>query len=88
MRASARHGHAPCVAAQSLGTQPLRSRTAIVAAGPAANLLLAILLYAAVNWLGVEEPQPVLGTPLARHSIEPGRFGCSPGRAYTCLNGR
>jgi regulator of sigma E protease len=30
-----------------------------------ANLLLAILLYAAVNWLGVQEPQPVLGSPVA-----------------------
>jgi regulator of sigma E protease len=49
----------------AFNTQPLRSRAAIVAAGPAANLLLAILLYAAVNWMGVQEPQPILGTPVA-----------------------
>ena len=41
----------------AFNTQPLRSRAAIVAAGPAANLLLAIALYAAVNWSGVEEPK-------------------------------
>src|SRR6478735_5574706 len=49
----------------AFNTQPLKSRAAIVAAGPAANLLLAIILYAAVNWLGVQEPQPILGSPVA-----------------------
>src|SRR6187431_2081336 len=49
----------------AFNTQPLKARAAIVAAGPIANLLLAVLLYAAVNWMGVEEPQPVLGTPVA-----------------------
>ena len=37
---------------QAFNTQPLRSRVAIVAAGPVANLLLAVLLYAVVNWSG------------------------------------
>jgi regulator of sigma E protease len=49
----------------AFNTQPLRSRAAIVAAGPAANLLLAILLYAIVNWHGVEEPKPILASPVA-----------------------
>ncbi len=49
----------------AFNTQPLRSRVAIVAAGPAANLLLAVLLYTLVNWTGVDEPQPVLATPVA-----------------------
>ena len=49
----------------AFNTQPLKSRAAIVAAGPAANLLLAVLLYAAVNWCGVQEPQPVLASPVA-----------------------
>ncbi len=44
--------------------QPLRSRAAIVVAGPLANLLLAVLLYAAVNWTGLELPRAVLPTPL------------------------
>lgn len=50
---------------RAFNTQPLKARAAIVAAGPAANLLLAIVLYAAVGWIGIEEPQPVLGTPVA-----------------------
>jgi len=41
---------------RAFNRQSLTKRTAIVAAGPIANLLLAILLYAAVNWLGVQEP--------------------------------
>ncbi|MDR7092500.1 RIP metalloprotease RseP [Hydrogenophaga laconesensis] len=49
----------------AFNTQPLRSRAAIVAAGPAANLLLAMAIYAVVNWTGVEEPKPVLATPVA-----------------------
>lgn len=49
----------------AFNTQPLKARAAIVAAGPLANLLLAVLLYATVSWIGVEEPQPVLGTPVA-----------------------
>ena len=49
----------------AFNTQPLRSRALIVAAGPAANLLLAVLLYAAVNWAGVQEPQAVLASPMA-----------------------
>ena len=49
----------------AFNTQPLKSRAAIVAAGPAANLLLAVLLYASVNWYGVQEPQAVLASPVA-----------------------
>jgi regulator of sigma E protease len=49
----------------AFNTQPLRRRAAIVAAGPLANLLLAVLLYSAVNWLGVELPVPVLAQPAA-----------------------
>ena len=49
----------------AFNTQPLRSRAAIVAAGPVANLLLAVLLYAVVNWSGVAEPEPVLAAPVA-----------------------
>jgi regulator of sigma E protease len=50
---------------RAFNTQPLRSRVAIVAAGPLANLLLAVLLYACVNWYGVQEPQPILASPVA-----------------------
>ena len=47
----------------AFNTQPLRSRSAIVAAGPLANLLLAVILYACVNWMGVREPAAIVGTP-------------------------
>ena len=48
--------------------KPLSQRTAIVSAGPLANLLLAVLLYAAANWIGVDEPKALLGSP-APHSL-------------------
>ncbi len=48
----------------AFNTQPLRSRVAIVAAGPVANLLLAILLYAVVNWSGVDHPRAILASPI------------------------
>ncbi len=50
---------------QAFNRKPLLQRTAIVAAGPIANLLLAVLLYAAAHWIGVEEPRAVVGTPVA-----------------------
>src|SRR3954464_6497219 len=37
----------------AFNTQPLKSRAAIAELGPLANLLLAVLLYARVNWWGV-----------------------------------
>jgi regulator of sigma E protease len=49
----------------AFNTQPLKSRAAIVAAGPIANLLLAVLLYAIVNWLGVQQPRAILASPAA-----------------------
>jgi len=50
---------------QSFNRKPLIQRSAIVAAGPLANLLLAVLLYAASHWIGVEEPKALLGAPVA-----------------------
>ncbi|HMO48329.1 MAG TPA: RIP metalloprotease RseP [Rubrivivax sp.] len=49
---------------RAFNRQPLARRAAIVAAGPAANLLLAVLLFAAAQWIGSEEPKAVLGAPL------------------------
>ncbi|MES2424546.1 MAG: RIP metalloprotease RseP [Pseudomonadota bacterium] len=48
----------------AFNNQPLRSRAAIVVAGPLANLLLAVLLYACVNWAGVQQPRAVLASPV------------------------
>lgn len=49
----------------AFNTQPLRSRVAIVAAGPLANLLLAVVLYSVVNWTGVQSAAPILARPVA-----------------------
>jgi regulator of sigma E protease len=49
----------------AFNTQPLRKRAAIVAAGPLTNLLLAVVLYAMVNWSGVEQPRALLSSPVA-----------------------
>ncbi len=48
---------------QAFNNRPLKERAAIVAAGPLINLLLAVLLFAAASWLGVEEPKSVLSAP-------------------------
>jgi len=48
---------------KAFNTQTLVRRSAIVAAGPLANLALAVVLYACVNWMGVQQPAPVLGYP-------------------------
>jgi regulator of sigma E protease len=49
----------------AFNTQPLRKRVAIVAAGPIANLVLAIFLYSIVNWMGVQEAKAILASPTA-----------------------
>lgn len=51
--------------AVSFDAQPLRKRAAIVAAGPVANLLLAVALYAVVNWVGSEQPKAIIAQPAA-----------------------
>ena len=43
--------------------QPLAARAAIVAAGPLINLLLAAVIYAVVNWSGVQQARAVLTSP-------------------------
>lgn len=51
---------------RAFNRQSLPRRAAIVAAGPAANLLLAVALFAVVAMVGVREPVAVLGTPPAQ----------------------
>ena len=43
--------------------QPLRNRAAIVAAGPIANLILAVFLYALLGMMGTQQPAAVIGEP-------------------------
>lgn len=49
----------------AFNAQPLRKRAAIVSAGPLANLVLAVLLYSAVSWIGLPQARPVLSGPIA-----------------------
>lgn len=68
---------------RAFNRQSLWKRTAIVAAGPLANLLLAVLLYACAHWIGIEEPKAIIGTPPAASAFE--RAGLHAGdwvRAY------
>ena len=48
---------------RAFNRKPLLQRAFVVAAGPLANLLLAVLLYAGVNWAGVQELRPWLAQP-------------------------
>lgn len=66
-----REGHVPAhQLAQAFNRQPLWKRAAIVSAGPLANLLLAVLLYATSFWIGVDEPKALLGAPTAASIAE------------------
>ncbi len=47
------------------GRRPLYQRALVVAAGPFANLALAVALFAFVQWYGVDMPTPVVGKPAA-----------------------
>jgi regulator of sigma E protease len=60
--------------ALAFNTQSLKARTAIVAAGPCANLLLAVLLYAMVNWTGIEQAEAVVSRPIAASIAEKAGF--------------
>jgi regulator of sigma E protease len=62
---------------RAFNRRPLWQRTAIVSAGPIANLLLAVVLYAMSNWIGVEEPKALLGAP--RPAPWPNEPACRPG---------
>ena len=46
---------------QAFNRKSLKQRSAIVAAGPLANLGLAVLLFAGAYWVGMQEPKTVLG---------------------------
>lgn len=53
----------PAEVHRAFNRKPLRQRAAVVAAGPAANIALAVLLYALTHWIGVSEPKSVIGFP-------------------------
>jgi len=49
---------------RAFNRQSLARRSMIVVAGPTANLLLAVLLFAMAQWIGTQEPKAVLSAPL------------------------
>jgi len=74
---------------RAFNRQSLWKRTAIVSAGPLANLALAVLLYAAAHWIGVDEPKAVLGAPAPASLAE--RAGLRAGdwvRSYATGDGQ
>src|SRR5690606_25684548 len=58
-------GADPARAAQAFNSKNLKQRSAIVLAGPLANLLLAALLYAGLSLVGANEPAAILAEPPA-----------------------
>ena len=50
---------------RSFNRQSVWRRMAIVAAGPVANLFLALFIYWGLFWHGMDELKPILGTPVA-----------------------
>ncbi|CAK7062802.1 RIP metalloprotease RseP [Saezia sanguinis] len=53
---------------RAFNRQPLRSRALIVAAGPVMNLILAVLFFAAIAFVGFDEPRAILAAP-AENSV-------------------
>ncbi len=60
----------PEQAQQAFNRKPLWARALIVAAGPVANLALAVLLLAAAAWWGQNEPMALISTPIAQSAAD------------------
>src|SRR5690606_7919943 len=58
---------------QAFNRKPVRQRIAIVAAGPVANFLLAILFFWCIALLGTQQVRPVIG------AVEPDSLAASAG---------
>lgn len=79
------HG-SPQQISESFECKPLWQRTAIVLAGPMANLILAALLYASLNLFGVYEPAPVLAPPAS--ATPAAQAGLQGGERIMAVNGK
>jgi regulator of sigma E protease len=71
---------------RAFSRKSLSQRSAIVAAGPAANFLLAILLYAILGWSGVQEPAAVVDQPMAESPAA--RAGLARGDRVLAVDGK
>ncbi len=72
------------LSAESFQAQSVGRRIAIVAAGPVFNLLLAVFFYALLNFIGTQEPAPILGTPPAQSAAA--KSGIEAGDRITSVN--
>lgn len=82
-----REGEVPATEAhRAFNRQSLARRSLIVAAGPAANFLLAIVIYWAQFIHGVPELRPVLGKPVADSAAA--RAGVQSGEAVRSISGK
>lgn len=59
----------PELMSQAFNNKTVWQRIAVVAAGPIANLLLAVILYALVAWQGIQQVAPIIGSPIANTPI-------------------
>ncbi|MCX7140738.1 MAG: RIP metalloprotease RseP [Proteobacteria bacterium] len=75
---------APQELARAFNRQSVWRRCAVVAAGPAANFLLAIFLYWLLFMHGVQEARPVVGTPMP--STPAAIAGFEPGDTIRAIN--
>ena len=71
---------------QAFDTQPVSKRIAMVAAGPLANFLLALLLYWVVFLNGITEWRPILAAPVA--DTPAATAGIRAGDMVTRVDGR
>ena len=71
---------------RAFNRQPVAKRFAIVAAGPIANLLLAVVFYWGLYVYGVEELRPLLGTPVAGSMAQ--TAGIAEGELVLRANGK
>lgn len=76
----------PEQASQAFNRKSLRQRSAIVLAGPVANLLLAALLYTGLNLAGTSEPAAILATPTA--GTVAAQAGVQAGDRITAIDGQ
>ncbi len=69
---------------EAFNRKPLWQRSAIVLAGPIANLVLAVLLYTALGLLGSNEPAAILSAPPANSMAA--QAGFQSGDRITAIN--
>lgn len=72
--------------AESFEHKPLWQRALIVLAGPMANFIMAAVLYAGLNLLGVYEPEPIIAAPPATSAAA--KSGLQGGERITTVNGQ